>query len=51
MPLNEAEEQELDRRLASLDANPDEVTPWEAVEARVLARLGSKPSGRHEQQE
>jgi putative addiction module component (TIGR02574 family) len=38
-PLTEAHWQELDRRLALLDANPDAVSPWEEVEARVLARL------------
>jgi putative addiction module component (TIGR02574 family) len=38
-PLSEAQKQELDRRLASLDANPDDVVPWEEVEARALARF------------
>jgi putative addiction module component (TIGR02574 family) len=38
-PITEAQWQELDRRLALLDANPDAVSPWEEVEARVLARL------------
>lgn len=39
LPLTEAQRQELDRRLAALDANPDAVVPWEEVEARALARL------------
>ena len=38
-PLTEAQERELDRRIASLDANPDAVIPWDEVEARALARL------------
>lgn len=38
-PLTEAQRQELDRRLASLQANPDNVIPWEEVEARALARF------------
>jgi putative addiction module component (TIGR02574 family) len=37
--LTEAQKQELDRRLAALDANPGAVSSWEEVEARVLARL------------
>ena len=37
--LTEAQKQELDRRLAELEANPDEVTPWEEVEAEIRARL------------
>jgi putative addiction module component (TIGR02574 family) len=38
-PLTEAQRQELDRRLAILEANPDGVSAWEEVKARVLARL------------
>jgi putative addiction module component (TIGR02574 family) len=38
-PLTEAQRQELDRRLAILEANPDGASAWEEVEARVLARL------------
>jgi putative addiction module component (TIGR02574 family) len=37
--LTDAFRRELDRRIAALDANPDAVTPWREVEARVLARL------------
>jgi putative addiction module component (TIGR02574 family) len=39
LPLSEAQKQELDRRLATLEANPDAVVPWEEVEARALARF------------
>jgi putative addiction module component (TIGR02574 family) len=39
LPLTETQRRELDRRLAILDAIPDAVTPWEVVEARLLARL------------
>lgn len=39
-PLSEAQKQELDRRLAALNANPSAVRPWEEVPARILARLG-----------
>ena len=37
--LNEAQRIELERRLADEDANPDDVTPWEQVKAKALARL------------
>lgn len=37
--LSEAQRQELDRRLAILEADPAAVSAWEEVEARVLARL------------
>ena len=38
-PLTEAQRRELDRRIAALDANPDAVSSWEEVEARLLRRL------------
>ena len=38
-PLTDAQRHELDRRLALLEADPDRGSPWEEVEARVLARL------------
>jgi putative addiction module component (TIGR02574 family) len=38
-PLTEAQRRELDRRVAALEANPAGLSPWEEVEARVLARL------------
>ena len=37
--LTEAQRQELDRRIADADANPDDVVPWEEVKAQALARL------------
>jgi putative addiction module component (TIGR02574 family) len=37
--LNEAQHQELARRLAEDDAAPDDVIPWEQVKAEALARL------------
>lgn len=37
--LTEAQQAELDRRIADDDANPDDVVPWEQVEAQALARL------------
>jgi putative addiction module component (TIGR02574 family) len=40
--LTEAQRQELERRAAEDDANPDDVVPWEQVKAQALARL-NKP--------
>ncbi len=37
--LTEAQRQELRRRVAEDDANPDDVVPWEQVKAQTLARL------------
>ena len=37
--LTEAQKEELDRRLAEHEANPDDVTPWEEVKANLEARL------------
>ena len=37
--LSEAKLRELDRRRAEHLANPDDVVPWEQVEAATLARL------------
>jgi putative addiction module component (TIGR02574 family) len=39
LPLTQAQRDELDRRLAALEANPTNVIPWEEVEARALARF------------
>jgi putative addiction module component (TIGR02574 family) len=39
-PLTDAQRQELDRRVADLDAGKSPLSPWAEVEARVLARLG-----------
>jgi putative addiction module component (TIGR02574 family) len=41
LPLTEAQRQELERRLADHDANPDDGIPWDAVKAHTLKRLGS----------
>ena len=37
-PLTEAQQAELERRLADSIARPDPVTPWETIKARALAR-------------
>jgi putative addiction module component (TIGR02574 family) len=37
--LTEAQRQELERRVAEDDANPDDVVPWEKVKAQVLSQL------------
>ena len=36
--LTQAQRQELERRLADHEANPDDVVPWEQVKAEALAR-------------
>ena len=38
-PLSEAKRQELLRRLEAHTANPNDVIPWEQVEAEALARF------------
>lgn len=38
MPLTEAQQTELARRLADSTARPEAVVPWEVVKARALAR-------------
>jgi putative addiction module component (TIGR02574 family) len=37
--LTEAQQRELDRRLAEDDAHPDDVIPWEVIKAEAQARL------------
>jgi putative addiction module component (TIGR02574 family) len=37
--LTEAQREELQRRVADDDANPDDVVPWEQVKAQTIARL------------
>lgn len=37
--LTDTQRQELERRVAQDEASPDEVIPWEQVEAQTLARL------------
>lgn len=44
LPLTEAQTRELDRRAATLDANPEAVTPWEVVEERAWERLAPRDS-------
>jgi putative addiction module component (TIGR02574 family) len=39
LPLSPAQQQEVDRRLATHRANPQAVIPWEQVEAEARARL------------
>ena len=39
-PLTDAQRAELDRRVADDDAFPDDVVPWDEVEASVRSRLG-----------
>ncbi len=38
--LSEAKRVELQRRLADHAAHPDDVVPWEQIEAAALARFG-----------
>ncbi len=40
-PLTEAQQAEIRRRIAHLEANPDDVVPWAEVEAKALARFKS----------
>jgi putative addiction module component (TIGR02574 family) len=37
--LNDAQQRELERRLAEHEANPDDVVPWERVKAEALERF------------
>ena len=37
--LSDARRRELERRVAEDDATPDDVTPWDEVQAKTLARL------------
>jgi putative addiction module component (TIGR02574 family) len=37
--LTDAQRQELQRRLAEHEANPDDVIPWEQVKREALARI------------
>ena len=38
--LTDEQKQEIDRRLAAHQANPQAAIPWEQVETEALARLG-----------
>jgi putative addiction module component (TIGR02574 family) len=37
--LDDAQRQELERRIAHADAAPDDFIPWEQVKAQAIARL------------
>lgn len=37
--LTDAQRDEIDRRMASLRANPDQVISWEEIKARIQASL------------
>ena len=39
LPLTDAQQAELDRRLAEHEANPDDVVPWEDIKASIDTRL------------
>lgn len=39
IPLSETQEAELKRRIASHKANPENVIPWEQIQAEALARF------------
>lgn len=39
LPLTEAQQQEIDRRLAEHAENPDSAIPWEEVRRRLYARF------------
>jgi putative addiction module component (TIGR02574 family) len=39
LPLTEAQQAEVERRLAAHRANPDAAIPWEKVEAEALLRF------------
>jgi len=39
-PPTDAQKEELDRRLASHEANPDDVVPWAEVKASAVAQIG-----------
>lgn len=42
VPLTQAQEEELARRVAEMEANPQHQMPWEEVRDRILGR-GTKP--------
>lgn len=42
VPLTQAQEEELARRVADMEANPQDQMPWEEVRDRILGR-GTKP--------
>lgn len=38
LPLTDAQREELERRIADDDANPDDTVPWEEVRDQAIAR-------------
>ncbi|MEJ0025456.1 MAG: addiction module protein [Rhizomicrobium sp.] len=38
-PLTETQKKEIERRLDDLEANPDDVLPWDEVRARLWSRV------------
>jgi putative addiction module component (TIGR02574 family) len=42
-PLTDEQKRILDERLDDYEANPDEGSTWEEVEARILKSLGGQP--------
>lgn len=40
IPLTRKQEEELDRRLKDLEADPEDVIGWDEVKASALARIG-----------
>ena len=43
--LTDEQRQELERRLALMDADPTALRPWTEVEARILGRLPGRVRG------
>ena len=40
--LTDAQKKDLDRRVAELDANPENVRAWEAIRAGIVERRGEE---------
>ncbi len=43
-PLTDAQREELDRRIAAADANPNEGVPWEVIRAEAKLRSQRQPA-------
>ena len=39
VPLTQTQRNELDRRIAEHEANPDDVVPWEEIKTSITERL------------
>jgi putative addiction module component (TIGR02574 family) len=39
VPLTQTQRDELDRRIADHEANPDDVVPWEEIKTSITERL------------